>query len=212
MITLKDLCGKANFPEELSQFAIWDMDADRVAPVHLSGFFYRAKLVVSREAAKAAVETIALDISNANMQGFVHNDRLEGYRIASSPMLLGELRSGLEKLDLAERRCTFFSLIMGWSLERVSDLTWPEVKTITSIISDAAWDVLESLPRHLRSDLVFWRDTGNGVAKLADVRFKVEMAFGCDYDKLRAKFASMVFVDPELAAQEVRQHFGVDNI
>ena len=212
MITLENLCGKRNFPEELHQFAIWDMDADNVAPIHLSGFFYRAKLLVSREAAKAAAEAIARDISNANHQGFVHNDRFENYRIASTPMLLGDLRQGLEKLDLADRRCVFFSLIMGWSLERVSELTWPEVKSISSIISDAAWDVLESLPRHLRSDLVFWRDTANGVPQLADIRFRVEMAFGCDYDKLRSKFASMVFIDPELAAQEVRQHFGVQEI
>lgn len=209
MITLANLCGKANFPEELHSFRIWELDADRVAPVHLQGLFYRAKTLLSRERAKAAVEQIARDISAANLQGFVHNDRLENFHIASSPMFLGDLKHGLIKMTLEERRCVFFALVMGWSLERVSDLTWDEVKTLKSVICDAGWDILERLPRHLRCKYVFWQDGGSGAVRLTDIRFKTEMAFGCDYDDLRDRFASMIFIDPDLAAKEVREHFGV---
>lgn len=209
MITVADLCGKNNFPRELDSFAIWDMWADNVAPIHLQSLYFRAKLRTSHLVAKSAVDTIARDISNANFEGFVHNDRLNNFSIADSPMLIGDLKEGLLKLDVEERRCVFFALIMGWSIHRVLELTWPEVKSLKGVVSDAGWDVLDSLPRHFKNELVFWRNVDGAALPLVDLEFKTEMAFGCSYDNLRSRFASMVFLDPELAAQEVKQHFGV---
>ena len=105
MITVADLCGKNNFPRELDSFAIWDMWADNVAPIHLQSLYFRAKLRTSHFVAKSAVDTIARDISNANFEVFVHNDRLNNFSIADSPMLIGDLKEGLLKLDVEERRC-----------------------------------------------------------------------------------------------------------
>lgn len=209
MISVEDLCGKGSFPEGIHHFATWEMDINRLSPIHLHALYYRAKQVIGWPAAKAACEAIAREIAVANENGLAQNDRLGNFKIASSPMFLGDLRIGLEKLERVERRCVFLALVMGWSLERVVELTWPEVMTLKHVINDAGWDVLDAMPRHFKSDLVFWEVGNEGVAKLQDVRFKTEMAFGCDYDKLRDRFANMVFIDPELAAEEVRNHFGV---
>lgn len=209
MITVEDLCGKQNFPPELHPFKIWEMRADNVAPIHLQSLYFRAKLATSHLIAKAAVDSIARDISQANFEGFVHNDRLDSFSIAEAPMLASDLKNGMAKLELEERRCLFFALVMGWSLPRVLELTWAEIKSMKSIVCDAGWDVLDSLPRHFKSDRVFWRVIDGAVLPLVDLEFKAEIAFGCTYEKLRSRFASMIFMDPDLAAEEVKRHFGV---
>jgi hypothetical protein len=211
MITVEDLCGKGNFPRELYSFKIWEMRADNVAPIHLQSLYFRAKLITSHLTAKSAVDSIARDIAQANFEGFVHNDRLDNFSIVEPPMLINDLKDGMSKLAMEERRCLFFALVMGWSLPRVLELTWPEIKSMKGVISDAGWDVLDSLPRHFKSDRVFWRSVEGATLPLVDLEFNAEIAFGCTYEKLRSRFASMIFMDPDLAAEEVKRHFGVND-
>lgn len=104
----------------------------------------------------------------------------------------------------------YFALLMGITIDQASSLTWNEVKQMREsglmVDQDAALDVLDQLPRHFRSPLVFWEmSSQNQPVSLIGLRAEVETIFCMTYDELMEKFQTMLFVDPSIHADELRQ-------
>ncbi|EOB4971298.1 hypothetical protein [Vibrio fluvialis] len=209
MITVSQLVGMESCAEELRDLKIWEMDVEDVMPAHLQGFFYRSKLRTNREVAKNCANFIAESISAAFKEKVVRNDRLMNFSISEPPYLSGELRKSLEQMSQAERRCTYFSLLMGWTPEQTIELTWGQVTRLKAsgamFHHDAAMDVLDALPRHFKDDRVFWEYNSQlQPASLVGMRGKIETTFECKYEELLEKFQTMVLIDPALHSEELK--------
>lgn len=209
MITVSQLVGMESCAEELRDLKIWEMDVEDVMPAHLQGFFYRSKLRTNREIAKNCANFIAESISAAFKEKVVRNDRLMNFSISEPPYLSGELRKSLEQMSQAERRSTYFSLLMGWTPEQTTELTWGQVTKLKEsgamFHHDAALDVLDALPRHFKDDRVFWEYNSKlQPVSLVGMRGKIETTFGCKYEELLEKFQTMVLIDPALHSEELK--------
>lgn len=211
MIITNELIRMDEIPAELRDMIIFTMSADDITQSHLQGFYYRAKLRTSYGTAKHCAELIAREVTNAYNVGAITNNRLANFSIRPQPMLSGEFRMTLESMDLAERRCLYFALLLNVDVLLTVNLKWNEVQELHRLnaISDAATDVLDSLPRHFKFQYVFWR--GDPPERLHDIKTVVELAFGCSYEALRQKFNGMVMVDTALQAQEFKALLGVDH-
>lgn len=207
MITVSKLVGKNDCAEVLHDLKIWNMDAEEVTKAHVQGFFYRAKLRTDRDIARNCANFIVQAITEAHDDRIVRNDRLNDLVISEPPYLSSDLRLALEQMTVPARRCVYFALLMGWRIEEAAQLTWSTVKQLRSqgAIHDAAIDVLDALPRHFKSDLVFWEQTNQPKpTMLVGLKLDVELAFNCTYGELLEKFQTMVLVDPVLHASELK--------
>lgn len=205
MIRINELLDFSDIEPQLSELLIFDLYVDEITVAHLQGFYYRAKLRTSHGIAKYWAEFIAKGINDAYERGIVRNDRLTEFRIANSPMLSGEFRETLAKLDLAERRCLYFALLLNVDINLVINLQWTDVRVLIDrgVVNDAAIDVLDSLPRHIKFPYVFWK--GNPPERLHDIEMVAQLTFGCTYEQLRKKFLKMVLVDTNVQAEEFKK-------
>lgn len=208
MILTSEIIGTVEIPPELKDMLIFDLDVEEVTVAHLQGFYYRAKLRTSHTTAKYFAEMIAREITNANKIGAVDNNRLSNFFLKTQPMLSSELRQSLEKMELSERRCTYFALLLNVDVDNVVNLKWDEIRELHKLnaINDAATDVLDSLPRHFKFPFVFWKN--NPPERLHDIKQTVELAFGCTYETLRKKFLTMVLVDTDQQVEDFKKNLG----
>lgn len=211
MIRINELLDFKDIQKELADMMTLQLDVEEITIAHLQGFYYRAKLRTSHGVAKFWAEFIANGINEAYDNGFVKNDRLQQFRIANPPMLSGDFRKTLEAMELSERRCLYFALLLNVDIEHIISLTWADTKTLIErgVVNDAAIDILDSLPRHFKFPYVFWK--GEPPERLHDIKTTTQLTFGCTYDQLRKKFLSMVLIDSELDAEEFRKIRGIDH-
>lgn len=209
MILVSNLVSRLDYPLDLHDLKLWDQDAESISSAILHGFNYRARQLTDRELANNLTNRIADAINIANQSGQISNSKLKNFKILESPMLLSDLRTNLELLDLSDRRCAYFALLTNMEIEQAMDLTWKEVNLLrqNGLIDDVAMDVIDSVPRHIRFPYVFWKYQDNLPVKLYQIKTDMEIAFGCKFEKLQAKFNSMVLTDPILHSEDIKRQF-----
>ena len=113
-----------------------------------------------------------------------------------------ELLDGLERLAPSRRAACLFALESGLAPDFVTELTWRRLQVQS--LPPLALEVLLTAQRvrHIRLPYVFWEwATDKIAAPLLRFRGDVEQAFDCEWEDLRKKYQSMVFIDRKADAR-----------
>ena len=101
-----------------------------------------------------------------------------------------ELKDSMSRFNRYTRIAILLSLVLKISPDEVSDLTWSKVKTLQ--LNKAAIKLLNLIPRHLFSDLVFW----NSASVMNNLQADVDLFLGeITLDEYRVLLANMIFVE-----------------
>jgi hypothetical protein len=122
----------------------------------------------------------------------------------------GILKRGLIGMVRPRPAAILFGLEAGLEAEQVITLAWQKVKPST--LTPYAIHILDSQPRHIRCQYVFWQNynDGNKPLPLFGLNEEVFDAFGMVWGELAAAYEHIVFIDedeelarfmPEIAKQ-----------
>ena len=101
-----------------------------------------------------------------------------------------ELKDSMSRFNRYTRIAILLSLVLKISPDEVSDLTWSKVKTLQ--LNKAAIKLLNLIPRHLFSDLVFW----SSASVMNNLKADVDLFLGeITLDEYRVLLANMIFVE-----------------
>lgn len=147
---IRDLLG--NSPLAVSR--LWERDVETIKPIEFTCFIRRMKERGYEAQAAKAVELAVNEIFKAIIQSDVKS--VELIKIFSEPRNadFGMIKERLQELSLVRRKAFMFMLDTGMTAQEVIKLKWHEVKNRK--FTETASTVLRSLPRHIKSDFVFW--------------------------------------------------------
>jgi hypothetical protein len=122
----------------------------------------------------------------------------------------GILKRGLIGMVRPRPAAILFGLETGLEAERVITLTWQKVKP--SNLTPYAIHILDSQPRHIHCQYVFWQNykSSNKPLPLFGLSEEVFSAFGIAWGELAVAYKHIIFIDedeeldrfaPEIAKQ-----------
>ena len=105
-----------------------------------------------------------------------------------------DLNQSLLKFKRTTRLAILLTLTLEISPKEVEQLTWNEVKALS--LSAPAIKILNLIPRHIHSNLVFWNVIGNSVEPLRYLSDNINLVKG-DFTltKFRLMFKNILYIE-----------------
>jgi len=144
----------------LSTSKLWWRDINTIAGPELHAFVARMGYEGYGHEAWSNVAVAQGEVRRAACRGEVGPVPMLEFRLPGVRMTTGEFRSLLAQVSVPRRKAILFALETGTDLKDVLSLRWPAALKI-NVTEQARW-VLLGMPRHIRSDLVFWEYSRNG--------------------------------------------------
>jgi hypothetical protein len=182
----------------LAESRIWNKDVEGLTREELLSFIKRHELsgrgVEARESVELLLSELRACIACKEIDGAI----VERYSLPEERMTLGELSEIVSLLSRAREGAVVFALAAGLTLDEVVGLRWKAALKIVRR-SSAALRVLQVVPRHIRTDLVFWEYvSGKRLSPLFGLKAHFELVSnGRSFESLQRRFGDMLMIDFE---------------
>lgn len=133
---------------------LWERDVETIKPIEFTCFIRRMRERGYEAQASKAVEIAVNEIFKAVIQDDVKSVALIRIFTEHKQSDFGKIKEKLSKLSLVRRKAFMFMLETGLTAPEVIKLKWEQVKSKT--LTETATTILKSLPRHYKSDFIFW--------------------------------------------------------
>jgi hypothetical protein len=133
---------------------LWERDVETIKAIEFTCFIRRMKERGYEAQASRAVELAVNEIFKAIIQDNIKSVELIKIFSETAKADFGKIKDRLLKLSLVRRKAFMFMLDTGLTPQEIVKLKWHEARL--KKLTDTASTILRSLPRHIRSDFVFW--------------------------------------------------------
>lgn len=192
---------------EISKTKLWLKQTQNVKPLDLL-IYHRTQRELGRaDEARLEIEVLIGETVKAMIDGRVKDAPYIAYMGEQPTMTLGDFTDALyfSELSLQRRKAMLFALESGIKPEDVVALTWNMVNRMK--FSPLAKAVLESQPRHIRLNYVFWEeiDTYGMAGPLFGLSQNFQETFeGLRFNQVKTLFDRAPQVDPFIEGEEFK--------
>lgn len=138
----------------LSTSKLWWRSVDTISGTELHAFVARMGYEGYGREARHNVEIALGEVRRAVANGEIEPVPMLDFRLPGATLTLGDVRSLLARTTPVRRKAILFALEAGLTLKDVLELRWDKALKL-DLTEQARW-VLLGMPRHIKSNLVFW--------------------------------------------------------
>lgn len=181
--------GRLLAKSNLSRSPIWNKPVEKVVPAQLHSFSTRLAMQGRADEARAELNLLLSELTQATLNGEVEALHLIGITDAK-PLTAGQLVAGLSEMSQPRPAAILFALESGLDLEKTVSLRWSQAVMLRDTLNQMASAILRLQPRHLWCDYVFWQ--GNRPLPLFGLETDVYDAFGMTWVEFELAYSRLV--------------------
>lgn len=191
----------------LAQSKLWDREIETVRPAEVYAFIYRNKLQGKEAEARQSVDMMLSELRTAIARREVGGSFIERLSAFDTRMTRGDVRVLLSSMTRERALATLFTLEADVLPEQIATVRWSHV--LKSDLSERAREVLSLMPRHIRTDLVFWEYDESRLSPLFALKPYIEQKAGMTWEWLQVSYASRIDIDFDLDFAALRKELAI---
>jgi hypothetical protein len=210
MLSIKDIGqGIAQLKNSnLTQTKLWPKPTNQVKPLDLLIYHKSEKMQGNGARATEELDVLIGETVKAMLDGRVNDAPYVAYMNERPTMTLGDFTDALyfSELSLSRRKALLFALETNTKPEDVVALTWN--KALRLKFSPLAMAILNTQPRHIRLNYVFWEeiDTFGMAGPLFGLSQNLQETFeGLSFHQVKKLYDAAPQVDPFIEGEEFKE-------
>lgn len=164
--------------ERVSALKVWQKAVDKVTSVDLSVLaFHLVREHNDKRKAQSAIDYFIDCWRRAEKLG-INTSTLKKPVVKESIMMISDLEGWLQQMSVPRRRCFLYALLSEQNLTEVMEMTWKQYMSQWRQVPEFCRDIVQMIPRHIHSDLVFYEIRNGKPLALSGLEFESLMITG----------------------------------
>ena len=196
-----DLVASKFYSSPLTESPIWNMPVSKIDRHHLFAFTTKWRALGRGDEAVTIVRELISELNDAAKNGVIDSDlNIFSYSQPSGERMSAcELKTGLAQMLRPRPAAVLFALETGIDSDEVVTLTWNRIRRLR--LSQLAWLCLDSQPRHIRCNYVFWQEADGKPTPIYGLTAEIFDTFQMVWSELKQAYDHMAWVDYQAESQ-----------